>query len=230
MAAAQVLAGKNFTACAATLEGTALRDALLREAARPGNPAWKPMLLYLAELHGQSVHPPLDYFRYPYEDIGPGYQGTLGYGFATALGVKAADPDRAVVSVNGDGGFAWTMQELSTMRRYGLGVATVVFHDGFYGNVRRIQKNRYGARYFSSDLTNPEYPALARAFGIASATARSPEELAGVLADAVPAGEPVLIDVPVGEFPSPWHLIHEGIPRPAPLEPDAHLVPEAADA
>ena len=162
--------------------------------------------------------------------IGPGYQGTLGYGFATALGVKAADPDRAVVSVNGDGGFAWTMQELSTMRRYGLGVATVVFHDGFYGNVRRIQKNRYGARYFSSDLTNPEYPALARAFGIASATARSPEELAGVLADAVPAGEPVLIDVPVGEFPSPWHLIHEGIPRPAPLEPDAHLVPEAADA
>ncbi|MDR2256247.1 MAG: hypothetical protein LBE25_09655 [Arthrobacter sp.] len=156
--------------------------------------------------------------------IGPGYQGTLGYGFATAIGVKAADPQRAVISINGDGGFAWTMQELSTVRRYGLGLVTIVFHDGFYGNVRRIQKNRYDARYFASDLTNPDYPALAAAFGIASRTAFSPEELRGVLKEAVAAGEPVLIDVPVGEFPSPWHLIHEGVPRPAPLPEGSHLV------
>ncbi|MGW8483367.1 thiamine pyrophosphate-dependent enzyme [Microbacterium sp. NPDC055903] len=159
--------------------------------------------------------------------IGPGYQGTLGYGFATALGVKAADPARAVVSVNGDGGFSWTMQELSTAKRYGLGLVTIVFHDGFYGNVRRIQKNRYGARYFASDLTNPDYGMLADAFGIRSARATTPKELAGVLADAVPANEPILINVPVGEFPSPWHLIHEGVPRPVPLAPDAHLVQQA---
>lgn len=159
--------------------------------------------------------------------IGPGYQGTLGYGFATALGVKAADTARAVVSVNGDGGFSWTLQELSTAKRYGLGLVTIVFHDGFYGNVRRIQKNRYGARYFASDLTNPDYGKLADAFGIRSAQAYSPQELAGVLADAVPANEPILIEVPVGEFPSPWHLIHEGVPRPAPLAADAHLVHRA---
>ncbi|MFJ2502669.1 thiamine pyrophosphate-dependent enzyme [Microbacterium sp. NPDC087592] len=159
--------------------------------------------------------------------IGPGYQGTLGYGFATALGVKAADPTRSVVSVNGDGGFSWTLQELSTAKRYGLGLVTIVFHDGFYGNVRRIQKNRYGARYFASDLTNPDYAKLADAYGIRSARAYTPQELAGVLADAVPANEPILIDVPVGEFPSPWHLIHEGVPRPVPLAPDAHLVQRA---
>ncbi|NJI61452.1 hypothetical protein HCX50_18660 [Microbacterium oxydans] len=159
--------------------------------------------------------------------IGPGYQGTLGYGFATALGVKAADPSRSVVSVNGDGGFSWTLQELSTATRYGLGLVTIVFHDGFYGNVRRIQKNRYGARYFASDLTNPDYGKLADAYGIRSARAYTPQELAGVLADAVPANEPILIDVPVGEFPSPWHLIHEGVPRPVPLAPDAHLVQRA---
>ncbi|WP_091034420.1 thiamine pyrophosphate-dependent enzyme [Microbacterium oxydans] len=159
--------------------------------------------------------------------IGPGYQGTLGYGFATALGVKAADPSRSVVSVNGDGGFSWTLQELSTAKRYGLGLVTIVFHDGFYGNVRRIQKNRYGARYFASDLTNPDYGKLADAYGIRSARAYTPQELAGVLADAVPANEPILIDVPVGEFPSPWHLIHEGVPRPVPLAPDAHLVQRA---
>ena len=79
-AVGQFVLGRGFTARAATPEGTALRDALVREAALPGNPAWKPMLLYLAELHGQSVHPPLDYFRFPFEDIGPGYQGGKVFG------------------------------------------------------------------------------------------------------------------------------------------------------
>jgi len=162
--------------------------------------------------------------------IGPGYQGTLGYGFATALGAKAADPSRAVISVTGDGGFSWTMQELSTLRRYGLGLVTIVFNDGYFGNVRRIQKNRYGGRYFASDLTNPDYQQLAGAFGIGFACARDPGSLAGVLRDAVAASEPVLVEVPVGEFPSPWHLIHEGIPRPAPIAPGAHLPAERRHA
>ena len=80
IAAAPWVAGRCFAAGAATPEGIALRDALVREAAQPGKPAWQPMLLYLAELHGQSVHPPLDYFRFPFEDIGPGYQGGKVFG------------------------------------------------------------------------------------------------------------------------------------------------------
>jgi acetolactate synthase I/II/III large subunit len=156
---------------------------------------------------------------HPYGYIGPGYQGTLGYGFATGLGAKAADPGRAVISVTGDGGFSWTMPELSTARRYQLGLVTVLFNDGHFGNVRRIQKTRYGARYFASDLTNPDYRQLAGAFGIAFARAADPGTLTGVLRDAVAANEPVLVEVPVGEFPSPWHLIHEGLPRPVPAGP-----------
>jgi glycogen debranching enzyme len=57
-----------------------LQDALVKEAAQPGKATWQPMLLYLAALHGRSVHPPLDYFRYPFEDIGPGYQGGMAFG------------------------------------------------------------------------------------------------------------------------------------------------------
>jgi hypothetical protein len=64
----------------ATEEGKPLRDALVREAAKVGKPAWRPMLLYLAELHGRSVHPPLAHFKYPWEDIGPGYQGGRAFG------------------------------------------------------------------------------------------------------------------------------------------------------
>jgi hypothetical protein len=63
-----------------TTEGRALREALLREADQPVKPAWRPMLRYLAELHGRSVHPPTGHFRYPYEDIGPGYQGGKAFG------------------------------------------------------------------------------------------------------------------------------------------------------
>lgn len=156
---------------------------------------------------------------HPHGYIGPGYQGTLGYGFPTALGAKTADPSRAVISVTGDGGFSWSMQELSTARRYRLGLVTVLFNDGHFGNVRRIQKNRYGGRYFASDLTNPDYRLLAAAFGTAFARARDPESLAGVLRDAVTSNEPILVEVPVGEFPSPWHLIHEGVGRPAAVTP-----------
>src|SRR5690349_13974931 len=63
-----------------TEEGRPLRDALAREAREPGKEAWRPMLLYLAELHGRSVHPPVGHFRYPFEDIGPGYQGGRAFG------------------------------------------------------------------------------------------------------------------------------------------------------
>lgn len=68
------------SARAATEEGKALRDALLREAELPSKKSWRPMLLYLAELHGKSVHPPIAHFQYPYEDIGPGYQNGMAFG------------------------------------------------------------------------------------------------------------------------------------------------------
>jgi putative isomerase len=64
----------------ATPEGAPLRDALLREAQQPSRPTWQPMLRYLAELHGKSVHPPMGYFPHPFEDIGPGYQGGKVFG------------------------------------------------------------------------------------------------------------------------------------------------------
>src|SRR5260221_9259596 len=63
----------------------------------------------------------------PRSYVSPGYQGTLGYGFPTALGAKVGNLDRAVLSITGDGGFGWSLQELSTARKYSIGVVTVVF-------------------------------------------------------------------------------------------------------
>jgi acetolactate synthase-1/2/3 large subunit len=87
----------------------------------------------------------------------PGYQGTLGYGLATALGAKVAQAGRTVVSITGDGGFGWNLQELSTAKKYGIALITVVFRDDQFGNVRSIQQEQYGGRFIGTDLCNPDF-------------------------------------------------------------------------
>ncbi|MCX2726306.1 thiamine pyrophosphate-binding protein [Thermomicrobium sp. 4228-Ro] len=139
-----------------------------------------------------------------------GYQGTLGFGFATALGAKAGNPGRAVLSINGDGGFLYNLPELATMVQHRLDVITVVFNDNAYGNVRRIQKERFGGRFIASDLYNPDFVALARSFGIEGARVHTPEQLRDIVADAVADPRPILIEVPVGEMPSIWGIVNAG--------------------
>jgi acetolactate synthase-1/2/3 large subunit len=88
-------------------------------------------------------------------------QGTLGFGFATALGVAAAHPDKAVLQVSGDGGFMFNVQELATAVHYGLNLVTIVFNNGMFGNVQRHQDEWFAGRRIGSDLTNPDFVRLA---------------------------------------------------------------------
>jgi acetolactate synthase-1/2/3 large subunit len=143
--------------------------------------------------------------------ITPGYQGTLGWGYATALGVKVARPHCPVVSINGDGGFMFNVQEMATAVRHGIAVVAVVFDDGAYGNVRRSQEMRYGNRLIAWDLANPDFVALAESFGIKAMRAKTPGELSSALVEALQTNEPQLIHVPVGPMPDPWKFVH--LPR-----------------
>jgi acetolactate synthase-1/2/3 large subunit len=127
-----------------------------------------------------------------------GYQGTLGYGFAAALGVQAGNPGRKVVSISGDGGFMYNVQELSTVVQQRLPVVAIVFNDNAYGNVRGSQQTRFEGRYIASDLHNPDFMKLAEAFGIAGRRANGPGELRAELRAALAAEEPTLIEVPLG--------------------------------
>ncbi len=131
-----------------------------------------------------------------------GYQGTLGYGFATALGAQVGNPDKKVVSVNGDGGFFYNVQELSTMVQQKIALTTIVFNDNAYGNVKRIQEMRFGGRIIASDLYNPDMMKLCDAYGLEGRRVHTPEELRSTLHEvfAGPA-RPVLIEVPVGPMP-----------------------------
>ena len=142
--------------------------------------------------------------------VSEGYQGTLGYGFPTALGVKVANPNRKVVAVCGDGGFMFGVQELATAAQEGIGVVVVVFDNGAYGNVRRDQRTRFEGRFIASDLRNPDFLKLAESFGIRAYSAASPADLAAVLPTALAAEETVLIHVavPRDSEASPWPFIH----------------------
>src|SRR6185437_7129078 len=140
--------------------------------------------------------------------LSPGYQDTLGWGYGTALGAQAAAPGRKVVLATGDGGFMYQAAELATAMHHKLPVVVVVFDDGAFGNVRRIQQERYGNRVIASDLTNPDFVKFAESFGAAAERARSPQELRAALARAFKRRDvPTLIEVPVGPLPSPWDFI-----------------------
>jgi acetolactate synthase I/II/III large subunit len=153
---------------------------------------------YVAGVH-YPVYEPQTY-------IGHGYQGTLGYGFPTSLGVAVGNPDRAVVSITGDGGFGWAMAELSTAARYRLNVAIVVFNDGAFGNVRTLQQQQFGAS-FADEVYSPKFETLAAAFDVRYALVDGPESLPSVLKRACADGGPTLIEAPVGPMPNPWSLI-----------------------
>jgi acetolactate synthase-1/2/3 large subunit len=135
--------------------------------------------------------------------ITPGYQGTLGYGFNTALGVKVGNPDTPVVSINGDGGFMYGVQELATMAKYQIPLVVVVFNDNAYGNVRRIQDQQFNHRLLASDLHNPNFVQMAESFGIKGYNADGPDALRTTLEKAIAANEPALIEVPMTVMPVP---------------------------
>ena len=121
------------------------------------------------------------YFGYPVYAprtyVSEGYQGTLGFGFPTALGVKVAHPDKAVVSVTGDGGFLFA--------RAGAGDGGAVRHrprhaavqQRLYGNVLRDQRTAFGNRVIGAVLDNPDFMLLAKAFGVEGHRVASPAAL-----------------------------------------------------
>jgi acetolactate synthase-1/2/3 large subunit len=141
--------------------------------------------------------------------VGSGYQGTLGAGFPSALGVKAANPRSPVVAVCGDGGFMFAAAELATAAQYGLGVVVLIFNNKSFGNVRRDQQRAFAGRIIGADLTNPDFVQLANAFGVDAARVASPAALRPLLEHALASDRPYVIeiDVPKDGDTDPWRFI-----------------------
>ncbi len=146
--------------------------------------------------------------------LASGYQGTLGAGYATALGAKVAHPGRPVVAICGDGGFMFAVQELATAVQYGIGVVALVFNNEGFGNVRRDQQQAFGGRLLGAELVNPDFVKLAEAFGVASERVAAPPALRAALERALADGRPWLIEikVPRGSEADPWRFIQPPLP------------------
>lgn len=123
--------------------------------------------------------------------------GTLGSAMPTALGAKIGRPDRQVVSIAGDGGFQFTMEEMGVAVHHGIPVQMVVFNDGTHSAVKAAQKRSYPGRFVAVDLVNPDYVKIAEAYGIEGVRADSPEQLTEALVRTRSKDEPTLIDVPI---------------------------------
>ncbi|OYR25072.1 thiamine pyrophosphate-dependent enzyme [Brucella lupini] len=139
----------------------------------------------------------------PRSYISTGYQGTLGYGFPTALGVKVAKPDVPVVSVTGDGGFMFAVQELATAVQHKIPLIILLFNNNRFGNVQQMQINDYGGRVIATDLHNPDFCRMSESFGAQAIRTESPEGVRLALRRAIATTDvPTVIEVTVGDMPS----------------------------
>jgi acetolactate synthase I/II/III large subunit len=120
----------------------------------------------------------------------------MGIGLPGAIAATLARPDRRVVTVTGDGAVMMNMQELETAVRLGVAFVVLVFRDDGYGVIRWKQRHRFG-RTAGVEFGNPDFVALARAFGCEGVKISAAKELRPALEHALSAGVPVVIDCPV---------------------------------
>ena len=133
------------------------------------------------------------YRRYR-SQLGPS-AGSMGYGLPAALAAKLVAPARPVVCVAGDGCFLMTGQELATAVHHGANVVVIVVNNNMYGTIRMHQERDYPGRVSGTGLTNPDFAALARAYGAHGELVERTEDFPAAFERARGAGRPALIEL-----------------------------------
>jgi acetolactate synthase-1/2/3 large subunit len=141
------------------------------------------------------AHRYYEFRRYPTQ-LGP-QSGSMGYGVPAAIAAKAVHPDRPVVCLAGDGDFLMTGQELATAVQEELPAVFLVVNNRMYGTIRMHQERRYPGRVVGTDLRNPDFVALARAYGAHGALVECSDEFGDALDEALECGRPALIELRV---------------------------------
>jgi acetolactate synthase-1/2/3 large subunit len=119
--------------------------------------------------------------------------GAMGYGVPAAVAAKVVAPDRTVICFSGDGDFLMSGQELATAVQYELPIVILVVDNGMYGTIRMHQERHFPGRVVGTDLVNPDFEALARAFGAYGETVERTDDFAGALDRALAAGRPAVL-------------------------------------
>src|SRR3989442_533853 len=133
----------------------------------------------------------------------PTGSAVLGYAVPAAIGAKLARPERAVVAVAGDGGFMFSVAELATAGEDRLAVVFLVVNDERYGAIKYLQQRMYEGRWGEADLSNPDFPALARAFGARGERLAGIDSRSDAIGRALAAAGPTLLELRMTIEP-PW--------------------------
>ena len=121
--------------------------------------------------------------------------GSMGYGVPAAVAAKLRHPERDVVCFAGDGCFLMTAQEIATAKQYGANVIFIVVNNGMYGTIRMHQEREYPSRVSGTQLANPDFAALAKAYGATGEVVTETAQFADAFARAKAADSPALIEL-----------------------------------
>lgn len=123
--------------------------------------------------------------------------GLVGFSFACGLGVKAACPDRPVISLMGDGGFGMTVSELSTAVDHGLNTVTIVMNNQCWGAEKAYQRDFFGGRYIGANVSSPPFDKAAELYGAAGFRVERLAEVGEAVSAALACGKPAVVDIAV---------------------------------
>jgi acetolactate synthase-1/2/3 large subunit len=163
---------------------------------------------------GQNQMWEAQYYRHvrPGGLISSGGLGTMGFALPAAIGAAVGRPDCQVWVVVGDGGFQMTLQELATVVQERLPIKIAILNNGFLGMVRQWQEMFYDRNYSGSPLLGPDFAKLAAAYGIASATIESKEDVAAAVTAARDLDGPMLIDFRIEREHNVFPIVPVGQP------------------
>ena len=123
--------------------------------------------------------------------------GSMGYGLPAAIAAQLVHPDRVVVCFTGDGDFVMSSPELATAVQYGLPIVVLLVNNGMYATIRMHQERTYPRRVIGTDLANPDFPALAHAYGAHAERVERTEDFEGAFERALASGKPAVLELPV---------------------------------
>jgi acetolactate synthase I/II/III large subunit len=116
-------------------------------------------------------------YREGKNNVTSGGLGTMGFALPAAIGAKMGRPNKEVVAVIGDGGFQMTLQELGVILQYGVAVKILILNNNFLGMVRQWQQLFFDNRYSFTEMVNPDFVAIARAYNVTASKVTKPAEL-----------------------------------------------------
>ena len=150
-------------------------------------------------------------FSRPEAHLTSGGLGAMGFGLPAGLGAKLARPDAQVVTIAGDGGFMMNIQELATLRRYGINLKIVLLDNASLGLVRQWQSLFFNENYSEIDLSdNPDFVAVSQAFGVEAFRVERRDEVSDGIARLLAAPGPCLMHVVIDPQENVWPLVPPG--------------------